>query len=214
MFFQMLKEVPLLAILTRNMSSDFFLWVLVNMWEQFPKKTACYRPFKMDICKGLYGENDRPSIWRKRREKHKSNYNQIRTYVESSPNQSKKVVPYRPFHQTIDETLKIPEMCWPSLCLNFAECSSSALSAHAYKMVITTVCCIMLHVITHFFSSMLQLIIYVIPFYYPFFIFVILSYLSYLSTILIYILNPVPMYHLIFMLRLLYFFLSVLTQLN
>ena len=74
--------------------------------------------------------------------------------------------------------------------------------------------CIMLYVITHFFSSMLQFLIYVIPFYYPFFIFVILLYLSYLSTILIYILNLVPMYHLIFILRLLYFSLSVLTQLN
>ena len=32
----------------------------------------------------------------------------------------KKFIPYQPFHQAIDETLKIPEKCWASLCLNFA----------------------------------------------------------------------------------------------
>ena len=58
-------------------------------------------------------------------------------YVECSPNQSKKVIPYRPFHRAIDETFQnsagrfcisiLPEYC------------SSALTAQAYKMVITTV---------------------------------------------------------------------------
>ena len=38
-----------------------------------------------------------------------SNYNQMRAYVEYSPNQSKKIIPYRPFHRAIDETLRIPE---------------------------------------------------------------------------------------------------------
>ena len=47
------------------------------------------------------------------------NYNQMRAYVESSPNQSKKIIPYRSFHRAIDETLKIPEKCWPFLYLNF-----------------------------------------------------------------------------------------------
>ena len=43
-------------------------------------------------------------------------------------------MPYQPFHQAIDETLKSPEKCWPFLCL------SSALLAQAYKIVTTTVC--------------------------------------------------------------------------
>ena len=38
-----------------------------------------------------------------------SNYNQMRAYVECSPNQSIKNIPYRPSHQAIDETLKILE---------------------------------------------------------------------------------------------------------
>ena len=48
-----------------------------------------------------------------------SNYNQIRAYVELSPNQLKKIIPYRPFHRAIDETLKIPEKCWPFLYPKF-----------------------------------------------------------------------------------------------
>ena len=47
-----------------------------------------------------------------------SDYNQMRAYVECSPNQSKKIISYRPFHRAIDETLKIPEKCWPFLYLN------------------------------------------------------------------------------------------------
>ena len=31
----------------------------------------------------------------------------------------KKIIPYRPFHRVIDETLKIPKKCWPLLYLNF-----------------------------------------------------------------------------------------------
>ena len=50
---------------------------------------------------------------------------------------TKKIIPYRPFHQAIEETLKsagcfciriLPEYC------------SSALPAHGYKMVSTNVC--------------------------------------------------------------------------
>ena len=48
-----------------------------------------------------------------------SNCNQMRAYAECSPNQSKKYIPYRPFHRAIDETLRIPEYCWPFLFLNF-----------------------------------------------------------------------------------------------
>ena len=58
-----------------------------------------------------YRENSARNIY--------SNYNQMRTYVECSPNQSKKIIPYRPFHRAIDETLKFPEQCWPFLYLNF-----------------------------------------------------------------------------------------------
>ena len=43
---------------------------------------------KWTLYKGLYGENDGPSIWGKRREKHIANYNQMRAYVRYSPNQS------------------------------------------------------------------------------------------------------------------------------
>ena len=56
-----------------------------------------------------YGKNGARNIY--------SNYNQMRAYVDCSPNQ--KIVPYRHFHRTIDETLKIPEKCWPFLYLNF-----------------------------------------------------------------------------------------------
>ena len=40
---------------------------------------------KWTFGKGLYGENDRPSMWGKRCEKHMV----MRAYVECSPNQSK-----------------------------------------------------------------------------------------------------------------------------
>ena len=87
-----IKEIPLLAILTRNISSNFFPWVLVNMWVQFLKKTACYRCFKnlhfIRVCTERmvdhqYGENGARNIY--------SNNNQMRAYVECSPNQSKKL---------------------------------------------------------------------------------------------------------------------------
>ena len=49
------KDVPLLAILTRSISSKFSAWVLVNIWVQFLTKTACYRPLKnrhfVRVCK-------------------------------------------------------------------------------------------------------------------------------------------------------------------
>ena len=50
-----------------------------------------------------------------------SNYNQMRAYVKCYANQSKKIMPYRPFHRAIDETLKSPEKFWPFLYLNLPE---------------------------------------------------------------------------------------------
>ena len=37
------------------------------------------------------------------------NYNQMRAYAECSPNQSKKIMPFRLFRRAIDEILRIPE---------------------------------------------------------------------------------------------------------
>ena len=42
-----------------------------------------------------------------------SHYNQMRAYVECSPNQSKKLYLIDFSHRAIDETSKIPEKCWP-----------------------------------------------------------------------------------------------------
>ena len=54
-----LKEVPLFAILTRNISSNFFPWVFVNMWLQFLKKNCMLPTFqKFTFCKGWWEEND------------------------------------------------------------------------------------------------------------------------------------------------------------
>ena len=84
------------------------------------KNTACYRPLKnrhfVGVCTEKmmdrqYGENSARNIH--------SNCNQMGAYVEYSSNQSKKIIPYRPFHRAIDETLKITEQCWPFLYLNF-----------------------------------------------------------------------------------------------
>ena len=80
-----------------------------------------------------YGENGARNIY--------SNYNQMRAYVECSPNQSK-IIPLRPFHRAIEETLKIPEKCWQLLYQNFTRVCSSALSAHADKMVVITTVCV------------------------------------------------------------------------
>ena len=59
------RKVSLLAILKRNISSNFLLWVLVNMWVQFLKKTSRYQPFKIwhfvRVCMEKM-KNDGPSI--------------------------------------------------------------------------------------------------------------------------------------------------------
>ena len=57
-----------------------------------------------------YGENGARNI--------QSNCNQMRAYVECSPNKFKNYT-LLPFHRAIDEILKIPEKCLPSLHLNF-----------------------------------------------------------------------------------------------
>ena len=87
-----LKEVPLFAILTRNISSNFSPWVLVNMWVQFLKKTACYRPFKSGHSVRVCTEKVMDHQYRENGARNMcSNYNQMRAYVECSPNQLKKL---------------------------------------------------------------------------------------------------------------------------
>ena len=118
------------SLLTRNISSNFFPSVLVNMWEQFLKKTAYNRPVKswhfIRVCTEKrmdhqHRENGTRNIY--------SNYNQMRAYVECFPNQSKKIIPYRPFHRAIDETLKIQEKCWSFLYRNFTGVSQFSSSS-------------------------------------------------------------------------------------
>ena len=57
------KEVPLLAILTRNISSNFSPEFLpICHLGTIPKKIYMLPTFeKSTFCKGLYGENDGPS---------------------------------------------------------------------------------------------------------------------------------------------------------
>ena len=85
------KEVPLLANLTRNIFSNFPLSSCQYV-STVPEKTACYRPLKNrhfvrgcteKIMDYQYRENGP-------RNGH-SDYNQMRAYVECSPNQSKKL---------------------------------------------------------------------------------------------------------------------------
>ena len=104
------KEIPLHAILTRNISSNFppeFLSICeYNSW----KKPACHRPFKNQHFVGVCTEKMLDRQYRENGVRNTySNCYQIRAYVECSPHQSKKVLPYRPFHWAIDETLRIPE---------------------------------------------------------------------------------------------------------
>ena len=52
----------------------------------------------------------------------------------------KKIIPYRPFHRVIDETLKIPERCWPLLYFNFTRVLQFSSTSHAYNMVTMCFC--------------------------------------------------------------------------
>ena len=87
----LLKEVPLLAILTRNITQNFSPEFLSICEYNSEKKTACYRPFKNGhfvracmekMMDHQYKENGARNMY--------SNYNQIRAFVECSPNKSKK----------------------------------------------------------------------------------------------------------------------------
>ena len=69
-----------------------------------------------------------------------SNYNQIRAYVECSPNQSKKLYL---INLSIEQSTKLGEFrnSASRFCISILiEYCSSALTAQAFKMVITTVC--------------------------------------------------------------------------
>ena len=114
-----IKEVSLVAILMKNIYSNSFPLSSCQYVSAIPEKTACYRPFKnghfVRVCAEKtmdhqYKENGARNIY--------SIYNQIRAYVECSPNQSKNIIPYLPLHPAIDETLKILEKCLPFLYLN------------------------------------------------------------------------------------------------
>ena len=68
------------------------------------------------------------------------NYNQMRAYVECSPNQSKKLYL---FDSSIEQSTKIGGFRNSAgrFCISIlAKYCSSALTAQAYKMIITTVC--------------------------------------------------------------------------
>ena len=132
----MVKEVPLFAILTRNISSNFSPWVLVNMWIQFLKKPTCYRHF-LGVCTEKmmdyqHTENGARNIY--------SNYNQTRASAECSPNQFKKLYLT---DLSIEQSMKLCRFRNSAgrFCISTSpEYCSSALTAQAYKMVITTVC--------------------------------------------------------------------------
>ena len=63
---------------------------------------------KSTFCKGLCGENDRPSIKGKRREKYIVKLCMIRRELSLNALQINQKS-YQPFHRAIDETLRIGE---------------------------------------------------------------------------------------------------------
>ena len=86
------KQVPLLAILMRNISSNFFHLSCCQYVSTTPEKKLCYRPSQYRHFVGVctekmmdrqYRENGARNIY--------SNYNQMKAYAECSPNQSKKL---------------------------------------------------------------------------------------------------------------------------
>ena len=83
------KEVSLLAILTRNISSNFFLLSSCYYVSTIPEKiTASYRRFKNRHYVTVSKEK---MMDRQRKENGPrntySNYNQMKAYVNCSPNQ-------------------------------------------------------------------------------------------------------------------------------
>ena len=130
-----LRRFPYLLFWQETYSQTFsheFLWV------QFLKKNCVLTTFeKSTFCRGFYEENDRPSIYG---ENSMRNYNQIRTYAECSPNQSKKLY-------LIGLSIKQSTKLWEfpnsagRVCISIlTEYCSSALTTHAFKMIITTLC--------------------------------------------------------------------------
>ena len=136
-----LKEVPYLLFWRETYPQTFSLEFL-SIWSTIPeKKTACYRPLKnrhfVGVCTEKmtdhqYRENSARNIY--------SNYNQMRTYVECSSNQLKKLY-------LIDLSIEQSTKLWGfrnsagRFCISILpEYCSSALTAQAYKMVITTAC--------------------------------------------------------------------------
>ena len=67
---------------------------------------------KLTFSKRLYGENDGPSIQGKLSKKHIFKLQSDESLCRILSKSIKKIVPQRPFHRAIDETLKIPEKCW------------------------------------------------------------------------------------------------------
>ena len=132
-----LRRFPYL-LLWRETYPQIFPWVLVNMFVQFLKKTACYRPLKnrhfVRVCMEKvmdhqYRENGARNIY--------SNYNQMKAYVECSPNQSKKLY-------LIDLSIEQSMKLWRfrnsagRFCISILpEYCISALTAQAYMTVIT-----------------------------------------------------------------------------
>ena len=112
-----IREAPLVAIFTRNMSSNFFPLSSLSIYEYNSwKKTACYRPFKnghfVRVCKEKM--MDHQAKWE----------TYIKTVIRweltlNTLQINQKIISYRPFHRVIDETLKILEKCLPLLYLNF-----------------------------------------------------------------------------------------------
>ena len=104
------KEVPLIAILTRNIYWNFFPWVLINMWVQFLEKTAYYQPFK----KGHF----------------------VRACTEKMMDHQYKVNSARNIYSNYNQTRAL---CW-MLSKSIKKLYLIDPSIHAYKMVTTTVC--------------------------------------------------------------------------
>ena len=88
----------------KRTSSNFFSWVLVNRSVQFTKKICILATIqKWTICKGLYWENDWQQYTENGARNMHSNYNQMKAYCESYPNQSKKeIISDRHFHRATD----------------------------------------------------------------------------------------------------------------
>ena len=112
------KEIPLLAILTRNIYSNFSPEFLSICEYNSGKKPAYYRPFKNEhfVRAGMEKmmdhqckENGARNIY--------SNYNQMRACVECSPNQKNYTL--STFPSSNRRNFKDPEMCRPLLYLHF-----------------------------------------------------------------------------------------------